>query len=86
MDKEQTLVFTRPIRYGQGSVDRFGRIAQLVEQWPLKPTVAGSNPATPTLDGVHALVAQWIEPRTSKPLMLVRFQPRAQPDKKSSSG
>ncbi len=48
MNKEQTLVFTRPIRYGQGSVDTFGRIAQLVEQWPLKPTVAGSNPAAPT--------------------------------------
>gem|GEM_PF-4843867 len=27
---------------------RFGCIAQLVEQWPLKPTVAGSSPATPT--------------------------------------
>ena len=27
---------------------------------------------------MYALVAQWIEPRTSKPLMLVRFQPRAQ--------
>lgn len=25
-----------------------GRIAQLVEQWPLKPTVGGSNPSAPT--------------------------------------
>lgn len=29
----------------------FGRIAQLVEQLPLKQTVAGSNPAAPTRYG-----------------------------------
>jgi hypothetical protein len=26
----------------------FGRIAQLVEQWPFKPMVGGSNPSAPT--------------------------------------
>ena len=27
----------------------FGSVAQLVEQWPFKPFVAGSNPAGPTI-------------------------------------
>ena len=51
-----------------------GCIAQLVEQWPLKPTVAGSNPATPTVantarSGYIAPVAQWIEQKPSKLLV-----------------
>ncbi len=37
-----------------------GCIAQLVEQWPLKPTVAGSNPATPT-----KRIKYWIRPDSS---------------------
>src|SRR3989344_6394672 len=49
-----------------------GRLAQLVEQPLYTGKVRGSSPRAPI-----APVAQWIEQRSSKALMRVRFPPRA---------
>ena len=46
----------------------FGRLAQLVEQPVYTGKVRGSSPLPRTLYP-FAPVVQWIEPRTSKPLM-----------------
>ncbi len=73
---KETYLARIPILSRKESVCRVvARIAQLVEQLALNQTVGGSNPSART---AIALVAQWIEQGSSKALMLVRFQPRAQ--------
>lgn len=53
--KISTVILSKNIFWilGVSTLNKFekiqlGSLAQLVEQWPFKPTVAGSNPARPT--------------------------------------